>query len=197
MKIKYFAIILLCISAIHLSFNSNSDSYILDPGHTHIGFDVERFMVGEVSGRFNEFAGDISMVGDNPETLKVNITIKTNSLDTNNGTRDGHLKGQMWLDTANHPEITFVSNAIKKTNEGNHIMTGDLTIRGITNTIQFPVEILGPFTDPTKKLAIGIKADLVIDRFDYGITFNKKMDNGSFFIGNEVKIKIRALAYKQ
>ena len=76
-------------------------------------------------------------------------------------------------------------------------MEGDLTIRGITKPIEFPVEVLGPMKDPTQKIALGLKANLTIDRFDYGIQFNKTMDNGSLFIGNEVKLKLRALAYKE
>ncbi len=195
MKVKLFILTMLCVTITNSSFRTTTDSYTLDPGHTYIGFDVERFLVGEVTGRFNEFNGDVSLSGDSLESLKVNIKINTNSLDTNNPTRDGHLKGEMWLDTAKYTEITFVSNTLKKDKQG-YVMQGKLTIKGITKDIEFPVEILGPFNDPTKKLAIGIKADLVIDRFDYGIAFNKKMDNGSFFIGNEVKIKIRALAYK-
>ncbi|WP_160114753.1 YceI family protein [Aquimarina sp. AU474] len=195
MKVKFFILTVLCIAVTNLSFNPTTDNYTLDVGHTYIGFDVERFLVGEVSGRFNTFIGDVSLSGNAPESITVNIKINTNSLDTNNQTRDGHLKGEMWLDTAAYPEITFVSNTVKKVKQG-YVMQGDLTIKNITKTIEFPVDILGPFNDPTKKIAIGIKADLVIDRFDYGIAFNKKMDNGSFFIGNEVKIKIRALAYK-
>ncbi len=195
MKVKLFILTMLCVTITNSSFRTTTDSYTLDAGHTYIGFDVERFLVGEVTGRFNEFNGDVSLSGDSLESLKVNIKINTNSLDTNNPTRDGHLKGEMWLDTAKYTEITFVSNTLKKDKQG-YVMQGKLTIKGITKDIEFPVEILGPFNDPTKKLAIGIKADLVIDRFDYGIAFNKKMDNGSFFIGNEVKIKIRALAYK-
>ena len=196
MRAKLFILAILCTAIANLSFNDTTDTYTLDTGHTYIGFDVERFLVGEVTGRFNEFSGNVTMKGDNPESLKVDIEIKTGSLDTNNETRDGHLKGQIWLDTNAYPEITFVSNSVKKNSGGNYVMEGDLTIRGITKRIQFPVEMLGPFKDPTQKVAIGIKADLVIDRFDFGILFNKKMDNGSFFIGNEVKIKIRALAYK-
>ncbi len=196
MKAKFFIPIIVCVAIFNFSFFTSNDEYVLDTGHTYIGFDVERFLVGEVTGRFNEFAGNINISGDEVETIKVNIAIHTNSLDTNNETRDGHLKGQMWLDTEKYPKITFVSKTIKKSVENKYTMEGDLTIHGVTKTIQFPVEILGPFKDPTKKLAIGIKADLVIDRFDYGIKFDKKMDNGSFFIGNEVKIKIRALAYR-
>lgn len=194
-NVKLIAIIVLSI--IGFGFMTTNSNYILDTSHTYVGFDVERFLVGEVSGRFNAFKADISMEGEDYSTLKMNAVVDVNSLDSNNKTRDGHLKGKMWLDAEAHSEIIFNSKRVSKLKDGSYLMKGALTIKGITKEIEFPIQIQGPFKDPTKKEAIGIKADFVIDRFDYGILFNKKMDNGSYFIGNEVKIKIRALAYKE
>ncbi|WP_299440163.1 YceI family protein [uncultured Aquimarina sp.] len=199
MKAKFFLItaILLVISTVHLSFTSIKNQYILDSGHTFIGFDVERFMVGEVSGRFNEFTGNMTLDNEDFTTLKVEITINASSIDTNHETRDRHLKGGMWLDTENYPEIKFISTQVAINDNGEYIMVGNFTIKGVTKVVEFPVKILGPFMDPTKKMTLGIKADFEIDRSDYGIKFNKKMDNGSFFIDNKVKIKIRSLAYRK
>ncbi|MDT7832308.1 YceI family protein [Flavobacteriaceae bacterium S356] len=188
---------LLLLLCIHFSFIIiPSEPYSLDQGHTYIGFDVERFLVGEVSGRFNEFSADVSMKDNDYTTLQLDATIKVASIDSNNKTRDGHLKGEIWLDEANHPTIRFTSTSVSKNEYGKYIMTGNFTIKGITNTVTFPIVISGPFKDPTQKTAIGIKADFVINRFDYGINLDKKLRNGSFFIGKDVKIKIRALAYK-
>ncbi|MDH7444702.1 YceI family protein [Aquimarina sp. 2201CG14-23] len=195
-KFLITVISIVIVSVIHISFKTITDQYTLDTGHTFVGFDVERFMVGEVSGRFNEFTGNVTMENEDVTSLKVEVIIQTNSLDTNNEIRDGHLKGKIWLDVENHPEIKFTSSNIIKNNNGNYVMEGSFTLKEVTKTIKFPIEILGPFMDPTKKMTVGIKADFEIDRFDYGIKFNKKMDNGSFFIDNKVKIKIRALAYK-
>ncbi len=197
MKIQSFSLIILLIAGLSLGFNTTSDNYVLDVGHTYIGFEVERFMVGEVTGNFTEFSGKVSMEGEDVTTLVVEATINTNSLNTQHEVRDGHLKGQMWLNTAEYPEITFRSTNVKKADDGTYVMEGDLTIRGITNSIEFPIEVLGPMKDPTQKFALGLKANLTIDRFDYGIQFNKTMDNGSLFIGKEVKLKLRALAYKE
>ena len=178
------------------SFTNPSSTYVLDVGHTHVGFGVERFLVGEVEGRFNEFSADITMEGEDYSTLTLNATIDVNSLDSNNKTRDGHLKGKMWLDAENHSEINFKSTSVEKGSDGKYTMNGKMTIKGVTKDISFPIEILGPFQDPTKKTTIGVKADFSLNRFDYGLRFNKKLDNGSFFIGDIVKIKLRALAYK-
>lgn len=173
-----------------------SQDYALNQGHTYVGFSVERFLVGEVVGHFNTFDASVSMQGEDFSSLKLSATINVNSLDSNNDTRDGHLKGAMWLDAQNHPEITFVTKKVSKVDDG-YLMQGDFTIKGVTKTVEFPVKLLGPFKDPTQKTALGVQADFTINRFDYGISFNKKMDNGGFFIGDTVDIKIRALAYQQ
>lgn len=196
MKKTFFVIMLLVIST-YLSFtNITATPYQLDQGHTYIGFDVERFLVGEVSGRFNKFSADVLMKGSDYTSLKLDAIIEVNSIDSNNKTRDGHLKGKIWLNEAQYPTIRFTTTSVEKNEKGAYMMTGNFTIKGITNKVTFPIIISGPFKDPTQKTAIGIKADFVVNRFDYGINFGKKMGNGTLFIGKDVKIKIRALAYK-
>ena len=174
-----------------------TDSYQLDVGHTFIGFDVERFLVGEVSGRFNECTAEIQLKGDDFTSLSVSTVIQVNSIDSNNETRDGHLQGPMWLDAASHPDIRFTSTSITGSAEEGYTMKGDFTIHGVSKEVSFPVVFSGPFKDPTQQTAIGMKADFSINRFDYGISFNKTLDSGDLLIGDEVKIKIRALAYKK
>lgn len=197
MKTNLKRLTVLALALVSFSFINIRSNYTLDVGHTHVGFEVERFLVGEVEGRFNDFNATISMDGEDYTTLSMNAIIKVNSLDSNNKTRDGHLKGEMWLDEEQHPEIVFNSTSVKKESNKKYSMKGNMTIKGVTKEINFPIEILGPFKDPTQKVALGIKADFTLNRFDYGIKFNKKMDNGSFFIGDIVKIKLRALAYKE
>ncbi|MEL6836148.1 MAG: YceI family protein [Bacteroidota bacterium] len=187
----------LLFSALLFGFHTEPTSYQLDIGHTYIGFDVERFWVGEVSGRFNEAAAHITMTGEDISTLQVDATIQSASLDSNNDIRDGHLKGQLWLDAETHPTIHFKSTNVSQSEEGQYLMEGDFTIKGITNQVSFPIEVQGPFKDPTQNITLGLKAEFTIDRFDYGLQFNKTMDNGELFIGREVKIKIRALAIEK
>lgn len=192
-KAIHFSLIILFISL--ASFTTLKDSYKLDVGHTYVGFDVERFMVGEVSGRFNEFTANLKMEGDNYNSLELEATINVNSIDSNNKIRDGHLKSETWLYANKYPNIKFRSSKIY--NKKNQlIMKGNFTIRGITKEVEFPIEVIGPFKDPTQKTTIGLKADFIINRFDYGINLSKKLSNGSYFIGKDVKIKIRALAIK-
>ena len=180
-----------------LTFTSVSDNYTIDPGHTYIGWDVERFMVGEVTGNFNSYTAEINVEGDNLNTLQFNVTIDAASINSGHEVRDGHLKSEIWLDVENHPEIKFESTKVVHKEDNDFMVSGTFTIHGVSKDIEFPAIIQGPFKDPTQKWSIGLKADFTINRMDYGIMFSKKMDNGTLFIGKDVKIKIRALAYKE
>ena len=187
-----YAIVFFLFSCFSTIGHSQS-TYQIDVTHTFINFGVERFMVGEVTGRFNEFSGYLSY---NPEDLnqtKIEVSIKTGSIDTGFEIRDGHLKSNVWLDAEKFPEINFKSKRVFLKNDQTFI-TGDLIIHGVKQEVTFPIVIKGPFIDPTNSKTIAITGELIVNRQDFGITFSKKMDNGHLFIGNEVKISIRALA---
>lgn len=169
-------------------------TYQLDPTHTFINFGVERFMVGEVTGRFNEFSGTIVY---NPEDLsqtRMDVSIKVKSIDTGLEVRDGHLKSNIWLDAEKYPEIKFKSKKVF-ISDGRTQVTADLTIHGITNEVTFPITIKGPFKDPTQTNTLGLSGEVMVNRQDFGISMDKVMTNGHLFIGNEVRISIRALAF--
>lgn len=168
-------------------------TYQLDPIHTFVNFGVERFMVGEVTGHFNEFSGTIHYNPKDISQTNISATIQVESIDTGFETRDGHLKSSIWLDAENYPDMVFKSKKVDLVEE-QLMITADLTIHGVTKELTFPVDVKGPFDDPTKNTTLGLSADLQINRQDFGITFSKKMDNGHLFIGNEVLISIRALA---
>ncbi len=167
-------------------------TYKLDAGHTLVEFNVERFMVGEVTGKFKVFEGEVEL-GEDGTLTTASLQIESISLDTDHEVRDGHLRSAIWLDTENHPKITFVSTRVFE-EEGRQYLEGNLTIKGSTRPIQLAFDMKGPFEDPTGATTIGLVSDLVIDRQNYGISFSKLMDNGELFIGNEVRIRIRALA---
>ena len=188
---KLKAIIFLLLVCVYISGYAQSE-YVLDPSHTLIQFNVERFMVGEVTGVFTQFDGNVKL-NLARELESSNVIIKVESLDSNYETRDGHLKGPTWLDAGQFKEIEFVSQKVYQVANQWYI-DGFLTIKGVKKMVSFPFDIKGPFKDPTGALTMGLAGDLKINRQDYGITFSKLMDNGELFIGNDVIIKIRALA---
>lgn len=173
------------------------EKYEIDPEHAFIAFRVERFNVGIVLARFNEVAGTIMFDADDPTNTSADITIQTASFDSAlPDRRDKDLKSAFWLDVENHPEITFKTKRIEKTESG-YTAIGDLTIKGITNEIELPFTIRGPSLDlPTQLMSIGISGQITINRHDYGLTFDRRLENGAPFIGNEVDIELHVVGLK-
>jgi len=168
----------------------------IDKGHTFISFSVERFGAVQVVGRFNDFEGSLTFDSASNTFMTGEVKIDVNSLDSGHEVRDGHLKGEMWLHVEKHSDIQFSLRSIEQNSSGS-VAIGDLTIRGVTHQVSFPITITGPAMDPTKNVTIGISAQLKVNRQDYGLAFSKLMDHGGLFIGNDVAITIHALAQRR
>ena len=173
--------------------NVIGQTFTIDPAHTFINFSVNRFGAVDVSGRFNSFSGTITLEPSTQKITGAEISIVVKSIDTGHDVRDGHLKGEFWLEETKYPHITFTTSEIQDSGTG-FLARGILDIHGVQNEIELPFTLTGPGIDPTKKNTLGISAEIVINRQDYGISFSKLMDNGKLFIGNEVSISINALA---
>lgn len=174
-----------------------AEKYEIDPVHSHMGFTVRHMVVARVSGKFKDFSGAI--VYDEKDVTKssVSVNIKTASIDTENEKRDHHLRSADFFDAENYPEITFVSKKIEKRNDG-YIAIGDLTIRGVTKQIELPFRILGKINDPYGNTRIGIEAGMTLNRFDYGVKWDKALDSGSLIVSEDVvlNLAVEAIAKK-
>ena len=115
-------------------------TYTLDPAHTRIGFVARHAMVTKVRGSFDEFAGTAVLDGANPANSRVEVTIEAASIDTRNAQRDEHLRSNDFLAMQEYPKITFVSTGVRQASETAFEVTGDLTIKGVTNEITIPFE---------------------------------------------------------
>ena len=169
-----------------------TQTFQIDKGHTNVSFEVNRFGTVNVSGRFDDFSGQLTYDATENVVKSVSFSIVVNSLNTGHEIRDGHLLGEMWLDADSHKKINFECENVVKGPDG-FTAIGKLTIRGVSQDVRLPFEIVGPFVDPTKKNTIGVALNASINRQDYGITFSKLMDNGALFIGNQVNIRVNAL----
>ena len=166
-----------------------SDTYVIDNNHSDATFRVRHF-VSRVSGRFNEMSGEVVIDEEEPSKSSVAFTIRTGSIDTANQRRDGHLKSADFFDVENHPEITFQSTGITKSGEGEFEVEGELTIRGVSKTVVFPVEFLGFATDNRGNDKAGFSLRTRINRKDYGMVWNRALDTGGVVLGDEVDIEI-------
>jgi polyisoprenoid-binding protein YceI len=164
------------------------EKYEIDPVHTNVNFTVRHMVVSKVSGNFKEFSGTILYDEKDLTKSSVNVTIKTASINTQNERRDTHLRSADFFDVENNPEIVFVSKKIEKRNDG-HVAIGDLTMRGVTKEIELPFTILG--TRNTQQGAImGIEAKTTVNRFDYGVKWDRALDDGSLVVGKDVEINL-------
>jgi polyisoprenoid-binding protein YceI len=171
-----------------LAATAGVEKFVIDAGHSEVGFAVRHF-VAKTPGRFNEFSGEIMVDPKDPSTLAVNATIKTASIDTNSENRDGHLKSPDFFNVEKFPEMTFKSKKVTKDGDHWHV-TGDLTMLGVTKEVTLDTEILGFQTGPKGSMA-GFEARGKINRKDFGMNWNKALDNGGFVLGEDVEVVIR------
>jgi len=171
--------------------------YKLDPAHSRLGFVARHAMVTKVRGAFNEFEGEGFLDGSEPSKSKVAVTIKTESIDTRNAQRDGHLRSNDFLDIPNHPEITFVSTAARQVGDTTFELTGDLTIKGVTRSVTIPFEYEGAATDPFGHQRIGFEGSIPISRADYGITWNAALETGGVLVSDKIVLEFEVSAVKQ
>jgi polyisoprenoid-binding protein YceI len=164
-------------------------NFQLDKIHSSISFQVKHMMVSKVKGEFNEF--DIEVEGDvnQLEASKVKVTIPASSIDTKNEDRDNHLRSADFFDAEKYPNITFISDSVKKVSDHEYEVTGQLTIKDVTKTETFKVEFNGQSKHPmTGDIIAGFDVEGQINREDYGLTWNAALETGGFLIGKEVKL---------
>ena len=189
MKIKSTVVLIITLCT---SFLTQAQTYKIDSGHSNVQIQVERFGVIDVIGRFKDVSGTMSYDGNS--ISNADAVIKVDSYDANNAGGEDAVKSPAFLDVASYPEITFTGTKTV-TKENQNYLIGKLTIHGITQEIELPFTVKGPLMDlPTKKQSIAFLASTVINRQDYGITFNRKLPNGTLLIGNDVKITLTILA---
>ncbi len=172
-------------------------NWSIDPTHSEIGFKVKHMMFTNVSGKFNAFKATIENEDDNFETSIINFTAETSSIDTNNSDRDNHLRSDEFFDANNFPKLSFVSTSIKKINENIFVIFGDLTIKGVTRSIQLESEYSGLMTDPWGNTKAGLSIIGKINRKDFGLTWNAALETGGVLLGEEIKLHIEIQLIKQ
>ncbi len=174
----------------------SAQEYTIDTAHSEVGFSVKHMVVSTVRGNFTEFSGKIFYDENEIGNSSVEGVIKTASINTGNSKRDDHLRNSDFLDAANHPEILFKTTKVEKKGDG-FVAYGEMTMRGVTKEIALDFEITGKVTDPWGNERVGLEARGVINRQDFGISWNNSLDNGGVVVSNEVKLLIQAELIKK
>ncbi len=178
----------------HVGINAPSGTYIIDPMHTSLGFEIQHMGLSKVQGRFDDKAGQIVADFADPSKSSVTLTAQIASIDTNVAPRDADLKSDEFFDAAKYPTLTFTSSHIHK--DGNHyVADGTLSMKGESHPVSIPFRYSGPVQDPFGGTRIGMVADpITISRKDYGITWDHKMPDGSPQLADDVTIRLSAEA---
>lgn len=168
-----------------------ADTYTVDPTHSAAEFKVRHLGVSSVSGRFNEFSGEVTLDGADESKNSVTFEIKTSSVDTGNEGRDKHLQNTDFFNVEKYPAMTFKSTSFKKKGENTYEVTGDFTLLGVTKPITVEVEQTGTGKNPDGKDLIGFETNFRIKRSEYGMTYSPTM------IGDEVRIAVMVECVKK
>jgi len=172
-----------------------AETFQFDKSHTNVGFQV-RHIFTMVSGRFTDYAGAIQVDRAKPENSTVEFTIQAKSIDTSEPRRDEDLRSANFFDVANHPTITFKSTSLKANGKDSWLVTGDLTMHGVTKQLTLPVTLLGEGKDPWGNEKMGLETTVTLNRKDFGLTWNKTLETGGVLVGEEVKVQIAIEANK-
>jgi polyisoprenoid-binding protein YceI len=170
-------------------------TWSIDTAHSRVGFVARHAMVTKVRGSFNEFEGN-AVVADDLAASSANVTIQVASIDTRNEQRDGHLKSNDFLAIDEFPTITFVSTGVTATGPTTLELTGDLTVRGVTNSVTIPFEYEGAAVDPYGNLRAGFEGSVTINRKDYGVTWNAALETGGVLVSDKIVLEFEVSAIK-
>lgn len=148
-----------------------ADSYKVDPAHTYILFKVKHLDVGYSYGRFNQPSGQFAFDDNDPTKSSIMMEVEAKNVDTDVDKRDNHLRSPDFFDVEKHPRITFKSTAVKKMNDGNYEVTGDLTLLGVTRPVTVQAMDTGSGKDPWGNYRRGFESTFTIKRSVFGMEF--------------------------
>ena len=172
---------------------SAPQTFNIDPVHSQVGFGIRHFF-SRVPGRFNEFSGTLQLDEKNLAASSVEATIKTASIFTSNERRDGHLRSQDFFWADSFPTLTFKSTKVTPGANGKLQIAGDLTMRGVTKPVVLDGSFLGAGEIGIGGRSMGYRASFeattTVNRKDYGISWNKVLDQGGTMLGDDVAITI-------
>ncbi len=160
-----------------------------DPNHTQVEFSAKHLGMMTVRGTFTDVIATGELYPDNPETSSVEVTLQTASIRTNNANRDNDLRSSNFLEADKYPTVHFKSTKIEQAGANRYIVSGDLTIKGVTHPLTLTLTKYGEFNDPRMGHRIAYSGEGKIDRREYGMTFNAMLD-GKWVVSDEIQISL-------
>ena len=160
----------------------------LDKMHSEVGFKVKHMMITNVSGNFGEFDASATTQGNDFSTANFHFTAAVDSINTGVADRDAHLKSDDFFNAEQYPVLTFKSTGVTKKDDENYIITGDLTIRDVTKTVDLAAEFGGIAVDPYGQTKAGLTLSGKIKRSEYGLKWSAITEAGSIVVSDDIKL---------
>ncbi len=187
--------LILALSALAASAASGEDVFVFDKNHTLVSFRI-RHVVTKVEGRFHDYEGTIWINRENPSASRVELAIQAASIDTGTPKRDDDLRSANFFDVTKYPTITFKSSKVEPKGGDAYVVTGDLTMHGVTKPVQIGVKSNG-FAKMGKSEKAGFEVGATLDRKDFGIVWNRTLDEGGLLLGDDVEVVIQVEANRK
>jgi polyisoprenoid-binding protein YceI len=167
----------------------------MNPDHSKIIFDIDYMKLTSVEGRFKSYTGTMNLDSTETQVSNVKVVIKADSVDTNEPKRDFHIKGHEFFLTSTYPTIEFTAaGPVSIGADKKFQLPGTLVLRGIKKPMMFHGVYKGKMIDPWKKENYFFELSGELNRQDFGMKWNKELDNGGYLVGDTVRIKISAQA---
>lgn len=166
-------------------------TFAVDAAHTSAGFVAKHMMVSKVRGKFEEISGTLNLAED-PTQSTVEVSIKVASVNSGTEDRDNHLRSADFFDVENYPELTFRSTKITHAGDYEFVVTGDLTIKGVTKPVDLKATFEGLSVNPWGAQVVGFSASAQIDREDWGLTWNAALETGGVLVSKKITLDIDA-----
>lgn len=164
----------------------------IDPAHSRLGFSVRHAMITKIRGGFPDFEGEAHIDPTSPARSWARITARTGSLDTHLEERDRHLRSADFFDVETFPEMVFTSERIEEPDdaeEGDFLVIGDLTIRDVTKPLHVSLQFTGTEVDPDGRTRAGLEGSRRIDRREWDVRWNTRLDSGGVLISDKVVLE--------
>ena len=170
--------------------------YVLDPTHSRIGFVARHAMISKVRGSFTAFEGKAHLDAADPAASTAEVVISVASIETGNPQRDEHLRTNDFFDAPTFPQITFRSTGVTVEGADTFTLTGDLTIKGTTKSVTVEFEHTGMATDVYGNLRAGFEGKAVINRADFGVTWNAPLEAGGVLVSDKITLEFDVSAIR-
>lgn len=165
-------------------------SWVIDTAHTNINFTVSHMVIAEVTGTFKQFQGTVAASKEDFSDAQIDVSIDAKSINTENNDRDNHLRSADFFDAENHPVLSFKSTSVESKGNGKLLVTGDLSLRGVSKQVVLDVKFKGQAVNPWGQIVAAFKGTTTINRKEWGLVWNAALEAGGFLVGEEIELTL-------